>query len=249
MSGGPTVNASGEVVGVNVSGLGEQVSFLVPARFVKALVESYSGKAEESIIRQAETQLLREQDEQYAKILAAPFKQVDLGGYSVPSSLSPGTRCWSKAFAREEDKFSAVTHRCDPQDHIYLKNNLEVGCTHLFYTAYRTTELNAFQFSSLIEQQLKGYYWRSAGGGDKEDLTPYRCDQNFITTNGSTLLAQTCLRAYKKLPSLHDFAFIATSVDSNSEAVLIHFFARGINIENAKNLAAKFIEGIRWNHN
>ena len=40
MSGGPTITAFGNVVGVNVSSAGEQVSFLVPVDAVLKLLSS-----------------------------------------------------------------------------------------------------------------------------------------------------------------------------------------------------------------
>ena len=44
MSGGPTINKSGKVVGINVSKSGEQLSFLVPVKYLKELIDKVESE-------------------------------------------------------------------------------------------------------------------------------------------------------------------------------------------------------------
>ena len=45
MSGGPTLSESGQVIGINVSTAGNQVSFLVPVAALHKLIAEYQGRA------------------------------------------------------------------------------------------------------------------------------------------------------------------------------------------------------------
>ncbi|HSH70947.1 MAG TPA: serine protease, partial [Deferrisomatales bacterium] len=80
MSGGPTVNARGRVVGINVSTAGNQVSFLVPAEHLAALVEN-RAQAPGDWLETVAAQLLAHQEGFAAHILAEPLVTATLGPF------------------------------------------------------------------------------------------------------------------------------------------------------------------------
>jgi S1-C subfamily serine protease len=80
MSGGPVLDASGYVVGVNVSTAGDQVSFLVPAKYAGRLIESTRAAPVEAdaLGQSVANQLLQNQETISAGLLAGEIPRTRL---------------------------------------------------------------------------------------------------------------------------------------------------------------------------
>jgi serine protease Do len=106
MSGGPSVTASGLVIGVNVSKRrdGELVSFLVPVRYAQALLRQVAGQTDvpknfNPLIGQ---QLLEHQRAMIDRLLGEPLSIKSMGPYRVPVRESQQLRCWGRSNFRAE---------------------------------------------------------------------------------------------------------------------------------------------------
>jgi serine protease Do len=114
MSGGPTVTADGAVVGVNVSTAGEQVSFLVPAARVVALlreVRRADYRRPDSLLQTVASQLLAYQDTYLASLFADSTPTIALGGYLAGAVLQVLGRCDSRSASRLRHDRAPVFHR------------------------------------------------------------------------------------------------------------------------------------------
>ena len=81
MSGGPTIDREGQVVGINVATAGNQVSFLVPVSRLQALVGGYKtrGAALANMQAYIGAQLLADQQEKFSRLLARDWQSISSG--------------------------------------------------------------------------------------------------------------------------------------------------------------------------
>ena len=97
MSGGPAFSQEGKVIGVNVSHSGEQISFLVPVEYLKALLERALKNPD--VLKAAghdylEKQLLDNQEKYMEDLLAGTWEKTSMGAASVPAEFSKAFKCW-----------------------------------------------------------------------------------------------------------------------------------------------------------
>jgi len=103
MSGGPVVNSSAQVVGINVATSGNQIGFLVPHQKLLALFKAYQLKPPTSIEAQMSTQLAHNQKKLISTLLASPWQQKPLGNGLIPTIDAPFIRCWGESNADKND--------------------------------------------------------------------------------------------------------------------------------------------------
>ena len=96
MSGGPALNAAGNVIGINVSGyrFEQLVSFLVPAEHAQALLErALNSKADLTALRKETAVQLRAHAAQLLGALKGKIPAQPVAGYQLPAKLAPFIDC------------------------------------------------------------------------------------------------------------------------------------------------------------
>lgn len=242
MSGGPTLTAKGQLAGVNVSSSGDQVSFLVPCKFVAALVMRAVEAGKVDLLKLAAAQLLEHQERTIGDLLKFKLPTATVGSYTVPSQLNPGLKCWSKSETRPAEKYSYLHHSCSDENEIFVNQELSVGAPSLHYMNLSSAEANQFQFASLVEDTLGSY--RRMESGVEDDFTKFRCISKFIRGNGTDVRAQVCLRRYRRLEGLYDLVLVTNSLDSADSALIGYFSGHALSFENAQKLARALLNGI-----
>ncbi len=250
MSGGPAVNADGEVVGVNVATAGNQIGFLVPLDKLSALYRRYSDRGEpvkdvKGLIGQ---QLFANQNKLLAQVLAAEWQLKSLGNAKVPAEIAPFIRCWGQSNADKADAayLSASSH-CAMGEQVYLSQRFRSGNIGMQYEWYKSDKLNRYQFYNLYERALAGMAPDNLAA--KDDVTEFNCAHDLVAvvsgqTNAKMVM---CSRAYKEYPGLFDVAFIAASYDKATQGLISHFTLSGVEKTLALQFARKFMESATWN--
>ena len=246
MSGGPTLNGKGRVVGVNVSTAGNQVSFLVPAKYVIAmLADALAADAEVATpIETLRRQLLNNQSLYMNQLLAKPFSAEPVGRYLLPGEIASYIKCWGNTNKKEGRLYEGVYQSCSTEDDIYLSNRLSSGAIRFRHDIFTTEKLGSIRFFGLLENRFKVPHM--ALGGDEESVGPYRCHTDFINKEGLQFKAVFCLRKYKKIDDLYDSFMTLMTLSSNSEALHSTLVLSGVSYENATYFNKSFIEAIKW---
>ena len=247
MSGGPAIIADGPVVGVNVATAGNQVSFLVPVKFVKKLLDETSVNSRldgKTALQQLRTQLLEHQDSYMTKLMALPLPTTALNQYRLPWKIAPFLKCWGDTDRRTENLFVSTTQECFSEDHLYVSRSQASGIFSFKHDLLTTDKLNSLRFFRLYQNYFKSH--QTAIRADKEDVTRFRCNSDFVMQNAMTLKAVMCLRAYKKLPGLYDAVLRAATLDKNDTGVQTTLVLAGVSYENATRFGRKYLESISW---
>lgn len=244
MSGGPVLNRSGEVVGVNVSTAGNQVSFLVPTNFVAQLIESTQNlPADTDLMNEAVAgQLLRNQENISSRLLSGEVPKTRLNGYMVPGALAPYINCWGNSLEDHPDELNVVTYHCQTEDDIYLSESLFTGSINYQHDLLSTDQLHPMRFYQQLED--RSYFPQLNLEGDEQSVTNYECHSDFVDQSGMTFKAIFCVRRYRKLGGVYDSYLSLTSLVDQQEALQSTLVLAGFSWYNIETLSARFIQSI-----
>jgi serine protease Do len=255
MSGGPAVTVDGRIVGVNVAKElgGEQVSFLVPAKFAASLLEKArkdSPLDSPNSRKEIGRQLSDWQAGLYRAMADKGMRRSVLGPYSVPESAAPWFTCWSNTNADEIPKPRALTSTtsCNMQTSLFISSEVTTGSITFNNVYLRSVDLDAFQFA----HDLSGYVssaWVTSGHGTKRH-TRERCHEEFVgPEEGSekpVVRAVWCARAYREFEDFFDVTVVTVTQDSAKEALVSRVSMSGVSYENAMAVAGRIVGEVEW---
>lgn len=243
MSGGPALTANGRVVGVNVATAGNQVSFLVPARYVAALLAQSRDRQpldREAALALLQSQLLANQAQYMERLLARPLATTRLDGYLVPGQAAAFLRCWGDADRNPNNAFDQVTQQCSSEDDIYLSRSQQTGLVQFQHTLLVGRNINRFRFYNLYQAQFNAPYEKIQAG--EEDVSRFACHTDFVRHGSLDFKAALCLRRYKRLPGLVDAVLRAATLNHNTRGVITTLVLAGVTPDNARRFARHYLE-------
>lgn len=257
MSGGPALNKAGEVIGINVSTAGNEVSFFVPVEHLAQLyarvlatpsTPSASGPVGVSSARQWKKriaqQLTENQDQYLNRLLDPDWNTLEVGEAKVPGELLNVFKCWGKSENKENDLYNYAYINCSTSDTVFLSPGFSTGNIVYKYFWLTSKGLNLFQFYNLYENHFRiPDPYENAG---EEDVTNFNCDNDFVDIGGRDTKVLWCARQYKKFPGLYDINLSLALVDRNDRGLLAEVVALGVSKANAIAFARKFLKEIQW---
>jgi len=246
MSGGPALDAAGEVVGMNVSTAGDQVSFLVPARFAAELLvrAARPDALDESIDDAIARQLTANQEAVAQRLMRAPAHSTRLDAYRVPGSLADWITCWGNRQEGLPDDLDTVYYRCQSQDDIYLSDSLNTGIVRYQHDLLTASGLSPIRFYSQLQD--RGYYPQLRLDGDETTVTNYQCRSRFVRSEAMPMRVTFCVRTYLRYEGLYDVYLTLTSLVDNDDALQSSLVLAGFDWENSVALSSRFIEDLKW---
>ncbi|MEZ5597977.1 MAG: serine protease [Pseudomonadales bacterium] len=251
MSGGPALNGDGHIVGVNVATSGNQISFLVPVKYLQALLERVAGRevALPASDYQAEIgrQLQADQEYKYALLLNLDWPAKKLGDMQVAGEVSAYFKCWGDTSDEEDNLYDVSESACTSEDTIFLSSSLQTGAVDYQYSWTTSDDLGALRFHRLLTDSNGRMYTRNPAGED--DVTNYQCDVAFIGAATSPRLVWRtvqCVRAYKRYSGLYDVLFLGVMLGRDQRSLTGHFALSGVSQANARAFTSKFMALSSW---
>ena len=247
MSGGPTVLSDGRVVGVNVATAGNQVSFLVPAMYVRALLQRTHGvQPMSATVAQTHLrdQLLANQAAYMQRLIASPLLEMRLGNYQMPGKIAPFIKCWGDSNPDPEQHYDAVLQQCSSEDDIYISRSQTTGIVHFQHQWLAARGLNRFRFYSLYQDQFNNNY--PGMPASQEDVTKFECHTDFVQSHDVHLKAVLCLRRLKRLPGLYDAVLKAATLNENHRGVQTTLVLAGVSMDNAFAFSQHYLDSFQW---
>lgn len=242
MSGGPALDQDGQVIGVNVARRvdGEQVSFLVPAGFVAALLAR--GKDAPPLKTPAypelTAQLMAHQAELTDRFVAQGWKPQTHPRYRVPVPPDEFMRCWGGSEVSRTGGLDLERSDCVMDTHIFA-GEFNTGAISVRHESYDGSKLGPLRFAARHAQSFRNESFTRLRG---EQQTKPQCQEDFVDRDGLVLRAVVCLRAYKKLPQLYDVSVLVATLDQPSSGVQGRFDAQGVSFASAQRLARHYLQ-------
>jgi hypothetical protein len=250
MSGGPTVNHAGNVVGINVATAGNQIGFLVPVERLWLLVNKYKNvnaqTAPVDLIADIRDQLVTNQTDLYRELLASDWPTTSLGGAIVPNEMSEFMPCWGDSNQDQEKKqYNQATSNCRLEESIYISDSLRTGFAQIGFNWIESDKLNTMQLSHLYTLNLNARYGHNNAGRD--DVTDFQCNENIIENAvGNTVKGLMCIRAYREYTGLFDVRFTSLLLEKDDQTLIGKYFLQGVTKQTANAFYAKFMENVQW---
>jgi len=248
MSGGPTFNEQGEVIGINVATARNDISFIVPSRFLTDLVtRADSGEFDTSGDLKAEVarQVLVYERNYLGQLLESDWPDLDLRQFRLPGAISPTVRCWdNSAKLSTVARYRRYQIRCTNKNHIYLdEDNKFVG--NLIYEYYwlETDELNAFQFYNLYHNLNKDQIESKV---NRDIVSNFNCETWFVEVSGQELKSNLCRREYVDYAGMSDVLFTAALTGHRDKGFFITLIRTGVDYHSTLPLIQRFLEHIEW---
>lgn len=247
MSGGPVLDQSGNVVGVNVATAGNQVGFLVVVDKLISLLREYDKRDNKPLNMHARIrqQLLINQARMMKLVLDSKWKTTRLGEAMVLKEIAPFLPCWGdkSSSQKKREKFTSVSINCMPKENIFVSQWFQTGMIEVQYKWVENHELTPMQFSTLMQQ-----FYGSARAGNRaseKDVTDYVCHEGFVENPDQRVTL--CTRAYRNYKDLYDVLYISTSVGFNDKGLMSHFTLSGVEQKLALQFTRRFMEAGKWN--
>jgi len=228
MSGGPVLNAAGEVVGINVSTAGNQISFLVPVAALRELIgtrRAADAPVADFAVRIRE-QLVANQRGLIDGLLAEQWPTQELGQAVAVDEMAPFVKCWGGS-TDDKQLYSSVSSSCSSDEDVYVGPGLSTGVIAYQFFWLQADDLSAPRFQSYYRSLYSAFM--PDNGADEDNVTNFSCDEMFVEqTAGAVDKVVLCLRAYRKFSGLYDALYVSGSVDWQDRAFISHFTLAGV---------------------
>ncbi len=257
MSGGPALDEQGRLVGVNVAARrdGEQVSFLVPADPVRALIAR--GRDAPPITSPAWAEITRQLMQHEAKLaqgfINQPWRNAGHPAYTIPVPQETWMRCWGRGSPQAARGLQFERSDCEMDSRIFVSGALLTGYITVRHEAYDGSKLGMLRFA----QRYSASFGNEFVGLDDRLRTAGQCVERSVAVNPGAsadkaatplpLKAVICLRAYKKLVGLHDLMVLVATLDGATSGVQGRLDAQGVSLASAQRLAQHYLDGFAWN--
>ncbi len=241
MSGGPSITEEGKVIGINVATAGNQIGFLVPVKYLKALIQRKEKPGD--FIQHIGKQILANQNIYISDILKKPFKTKKLGQYQVPDKLASYLTCWGDSESKDLP-YKISENSCATKNDIFLASQFSTGDIHYSRQYISAKNMNPYRFAYV--QQA---FFKNPGvflSGQKKYFTNYHCKTDFIKNNRITFKVSFCLRGYKHFKGVYDMMLSAASLRKETVAIQTNLILAGVSYANALAFSKKYLEAFSW---
>ena len=248
MSGGPTFNEFGEAIGINVATARNDISFIVPSRFLTELIErSTTESYADNVDLKAEVarQVIAYENSYIEQLLAGDWQGLNLRQFRLPGVISPTVRCWdNSAKLNAVARYKRYQIRCTNQNHVYLDaDNHFVGRLSYEYYWLESDELNPVQFYNLYESLNKDQIETKPG---REIVSNFNCETWFIEVSTQEMKSNLCRREYLDYPGMSDVLFTAALTGHADRGFFVTLIMTGVDFDSTLPLIQKFLEETEW---
>lgn len=253
MSGGPTMDERGLVVGVNVSYLrrGSDISFIVPSEFLTLLLQKTGLADQKSLKEQIAQQIYHDNEAYFNTLLHKDWGSSQISHFKLPTEISDDIRCWDasqRGGSEDDNVLDAESVVCYSDRNTFISNDIYFSTLMMQYTsAFAKKEMLVPRFYRLYSElfNLEGFY-RS-----KDDFEKYRCLTDFQEIASRSFKVVLCEQASKDYvfqgDPIGDASLILAEIGESNSGVIIKVQISGIQFSLARRFFAKLLEEIAWN--
>lgn len=254
MSGGPTVNKKGQVVGVNVSVVffSQNISFSVPVEHVKDLLKEKDlhplKKRELHKIISNQIDIIQKKlsNDLNQNNLKESFKLDTWEVVKPPKSL----KCWSSNQDDEDGYYGNIFESCNLNSAAFLDDEISTGSYEYSYNAFSSRKLNYLQLLSLVSNNInRGSSFEnilfSTFKSPSKVLTPFHCkEEKILNKHQISFLIKYCLRGYVMYPDFYNIEVRAVTLNKQRKILVFTAALTGFSLDNIKKFINTHLEGI-----
>jgi len=240
MSGGPSLNSNGEIIGVNVATAGSQLSFLVPVGKVKNLLSRQRKVSSETFEAEITKQVVAWQQPRIQELLDADWKSEQFLGRKLFGEIRKDFQCWGDTNEENQERTTEVVRKsCRTGDEIYIGSDINAGQIRFSFSSSKPVKLNDMQFS-----RGQSLYMGADNRSNYEHSTNYVCETDFIDVQNDAISYHrvvTCIRAYKKMGGLYD-SLLMSMRNTGKEVFKAHLSLSALKKDQIQEMNERFLE-------
>ncbi len=245
MSGGPALNAAGDVIGVNVSGyrFEQLVSFLVPAEHAQTLLDRAgkstprAGGFKNDVTAQMRAHASALLDGLKGEMLTQPT-----AGYRLPAKLAPFIDCNAAGDPSPQQPAQLVQISCAAKAGLYVQQGLYSGDLKYSHFVLTTDKLDAWRFAHRLSQMATA----TGAYGSRRHVGPFSCENRNVRLKGFDASVMTCVRGYRKLEGLYDFTVRVSSLNSSKRGFASHLDMYGLEFDTGMAFIKRYVAAMEY---
>lgn len=254
MSGGPTINDAGEVIGVNVSlrADSQSLAFAIPYELLRTLMREKKASLSrpedhddfDEVMR---AQLERVQEEIATSVLKESDATLQIGGWNIfkPAKI---VKCWHSQESGPRDQTHVITEQCYLSGSMPIKRDLDAGTFRLRYQAIENRSLSAWQFLHQLNEELEDQPFDIADKVEKF-TTSLRCRQlDIVNPKNVGLRVHYCINGFVPYAEAYNLEFELVASSAQRTALLVSGSFLGFSAHNALAILRTIINSITLDH-
>jgi hypothetical protein len=251
MSGGPTLNEAGEVIGVNVSirSDSQSLAFAVPKDLIEALQRKPPGNfsrpaGQGAFDEETRAQLDAVQDQLTAILLRGPSATVEIGGWQA-AKPARSVKCWREQDNAPQDLTVTTSEHCYLPGSAQVRREIETGTFRVKFESVEGAKLDGWQFVHHLNDAVAGFPFFLAEYVETFS-TRFKCgEMDLVNTRRVPLRAHYCLNAYVRYPEIYNLEFEAVTLPRERSALLVGASLLGFSSRNGSEIMRALLNSIR----
>lgn len=249
MSGGPTLNAQGEVVGINAASSTENqlLGLAVPAQALGGLLRanSYSVVPDNRSLRRGIAQQFASYGRAQAEKMAA-LQQSEraLGPFTVRAELAKDKECAFVSHDQPERQYLMFEQRCNTPFGLYIMPNLYAGQVGAAAFWLRGKDMAPLAMARLVERRLGDLRKLN---DEEQPVGRWSCREQRLRGGDNTpIQLHACRRPVDKLPGLFDFRFRYTPLIAGNDGLVVAMALSGFDDAAAQLVLRQSLTSFRY---
>ncbi len=247
MSGGPTLDETGNIIGINVATSGNDISFLVPAEYLTIVLDRLKENNYQAVddrFSHSSGQIKSNSRKIVNKMLNSKWSGTRIGKLIVPAELDKSMRCWDASRTpKKDDLLRTYFTRCSNEDNIFISSRLQVGTINYDYIWLETEKLSPTRFYRRYEKDNSSVIPTRV---TKRDVTNFSCHTDFTKVASQDFKTTVCRRDYLKYEGLSDMLFTTAMVGKEDRGFLFNLDFTGTDSKVALALFTRMLETFKW---
>lgn len=251
MSGGPTINAAGELVGVNVSIRidSQSLAFAVPREQVAALMKREPGNfagedAGDAFDEELRDQLDNLQDALSQNLLKGKTEPVRFAGWSARKPAE-WVKCWRESENGLKDLSSFTTEFCYLPNTSPIRHDADTGTFRLKYGVVASSRLNPWQFLHTVNDNYTASAFNMVDYLESF-TTKFECGElDLVNANKVPFRVHYCLNGYVRFEGLYQFEFEAVTLSQGRSSLVVAASLAGFSARNATEITRALLDGVK----
>ena len=243
MSGGPSLNRNGEVLGINVESRRDSqlVSYLVPAAALSDLIDR--TRRQSIVIPDAkviETQVSRYAEALIEKLRTQLGTRTHLGNYLVPDG-NELMKCSGGTKLDEGGEYETTSHFCSPRSDIFLSDDTPDGAyVSIFAMMWRNIKMDPYRFAQTALPSIT-----SKPDTPRVDTGPFACRYQTLGLKGMRVRAEICVQKFRQF-ALSDYVLKLSTIDRSDHRLSVNVRLNSMPEAVARSFIKSVLESISW---
>lgn len=243
MSGGPAVALDGQLIGVNVATMGEEVAFLVPATQVAAILARApdAPPSSDSLLAGIARDVAAHAAASVGNLFQPGARSVRLGGFTAPTEPTPTFQCWGGTQDDDDLPYEVVVHQCSTDESIFLTETLGAG---LLSFRHELVKGNTIGLLRLLTATENVFSQKSQFDGTARETTRFKCETSNVRTSGLAFRTVLCARRFTRLPGLYEAVLRASPFGGDGERLVTTLTLSGMSFRLIRETVQRYLESI-----